>query len=82
MADAETCVCCGEIIPEGRQVCMAHILPLVTSVSEYEALKIIAGRGPRGRFYTIAKNGKYVGIDNATGEEFDTKGECLRWLKG
>ena len=23
MADAERCVCCGEIIPEGRQVCRA-----------------------------------------------------------
>lgn len=21
MADADRCVCCGEIIPEGRQVC-------------------------------------------------------------
>lgn len=21
MADADRCVCCGEIVPEGRQVC-------------------------------------------------------------
>lgn len=65
---------------------MAHILPLVQSVSEYDARKIIAGRGPRGRFYTLAKDGKYVGVDNATGdawtEEFETIGECIRWLKG
>ena len=22
MADADRCVCCGEIVPEGRQVCL------------------------------------------------------------
>lgn len=39
MADAERCVCCGEIIPEGRQVCVQCILPLVQNVSEYDARK-------------------------------------------
>lgn len=86
MADADRCVCCGSIIPEGRQVCIACALPAMKNVSEQEASRIINGRCPKGRFWTFGRNGKYVGIDNSTGdawtEEFDTLDKCVRWLKG
>ena len=59
---------------------------VIHNISEHEATKVIAGRGPRGRFWTFGRNGKYVGIDNSTGdawtEEFDTLDKCVRWLKG
>ncbi len=40
---------------------------------------------PLGKFYLI-EDGKYVGIDNSTGdawtEDFDTLCECIIWLSG
>lgn len=58
---------------------------VIRDISEHEAIKVIAGRGRRGLFWTWG-NGKYIGIDNSTGdawtEEFDTLDECKQWLKG
>lgn len=46
---------------------------------------IIEKREPRGAFYCI-EDGKYVGVDNRTGdawtEEFHSEIDCIRWLAG
>ena len=36
MADAERCVCCGEIIPEGQQVCQNCLLAVKQTNEELQ----------------------------------------------
>ena len=49
------------------------------------AWSIIETREPKGEF-CCTEDGKYVGIDNQTGdawtEEFDSEIDCIRWLTG
>ncbi len=53
-------------------------------ITECEAEKIIETGEPIGRFYFKGSRGKFVGIDNDSGEafveEFDTMTECIKWL--
>ena len=59
--------------------------PTPKRVTEDEAMAIIDSFAPLGCFYLQASNGTYTGIDNRTGnawvEEFQSKEECLEWLK-
>lgn len=54
-------------------------------ISKREAYRIIDERKPRGMFFLKEGEG-YTGIDNLTGdawtEEFATRAECIKWLKG
>lgn len=54
-------------------------------ITQAKALDIIETRKPCGLFFLKEGEG-YTGIDNQTGdawtEEFQTKNECLKWLKG
>ena len=56
----------------------------IKKVTPAEADKIIETREPIGLFYTIS-DGRYVGIDNRTGdawtEDFESLGTCKRWLQ-
>lgn len=49
------------------------------------ARQIIETKEPLGKFYTF-ENGIYTGISNETGdtwtEDFDSREECMKWLKG
>lgn len=57
----------------------------IQKVSNEFSDEIIEKRKPEGLFWT-EEDGKYVGIDNSTGdaftEDFDTKEMCLAWLRG
>lgn len=57
----------------------------IIKVTSEQASQIIETREPRGIFYLIS-NGKYVAIDNSSGnawtEEFITKKDCIRYLGG
>ncbi|MCI8526904.1 MAG: hypothetical protein HFF17_13530 [Oscillospiraceae bacterium] len=59
--------------------------PAPKEVGKEEAMKIIGSFAPLGCFYIREPDGTYTGIDNRTGdawvEEFQTKAECLEWLK-
>ena len=50
-----------------------------------QGVNIIVGRSPLGKFY-FQEGRSYTGIDNSQGNaeqrEFETKDECLKWLKG
>lgn len=59
----------------------------IKKITSEEASMIIDKRKPLGCFYTIDKaTGKFVGIDNSTGdaftEEFYEKDDCIKWLNG
>lgn len=61
----------------------------IEPVSVLEAIKIVRRKEPFGLFITSETAGeetKFIGIDNSTGrvyiEDFDTKDECERWLRG
>lgn len=59
----------------------------IRQITQEEAFKIIETREPIGIFYEVDRDGDvFVGIDNSTGEawveEFETKEECLDWLRG
>lgn len=59
----------------------------IQKVSPEFAMQIINNREPAGLFWYFC-NGKYIGVDNynseaeAYTEKFDTKEECLDWLRG
>lgn len=57
----------------------------IREVSKDEASSIIETREPLGLFY-LEEDGKFVGIDNSTGdafvEEFNSFEPCERWLNG
>lgn len=57
--------------------------PVITKISPKQAADIIDKRKPRGLFYML-ENGRYIGIDNSTGdawvEEFSNLRNCKRWL--
>lgn len=59
---------------------------LIQAISQYDALRMAAQPGicPPG-LYWANESGKYIGIDNSTGdawvEEFETLQECIRWLR-
>lgn len=57
----------------------------IQKVSNEFSAEIIEKRKPEGLFWT-EEDGKYVGIDNSTGdaftEDFDTKERCFAWLRG
>lgn len=56
----------------------------IQRVCQEYARQIIETREPRGYFYTF-ENGIYTGIDNGTGdawsEDFDSREECMKWLR-
>lgn len=56
----------------------------IMEITSKEAMQIIENRKPLGIFY-VKENGKYVGIDNRTGdawtEEFKSLSACEAWLK-
>ena len=58
----------------------------IKNISQHDALRIAARPGifPPGLYWAV-ENGKYIGIDNRTGdawvEEFETLQECIRWLR-
>lgn len=57
---------------------------MIKEITREEAHEIIDKYEPKGLFY-LKENGVHVGIDNTTGdswtEEFNTKEECIAWLK-
>lgn len=57
----------------------------IQPISIEKANEIIENRTPFGLFIT-EDNGKYIGIDNGSGdawvEEFDSKVDCENWLMG
>ncbi len=57
----------------------------IKHINREEASKIIETRKPLGLFYEVDGD-LHVGIDNSTSdawvEEFETKEECLDWLRG
>lgn len=70
-----------------KDVPEAHLNPI--KVSQEKAIKIILNPKAyeKNLFWHYDENsGKYVGIDNTTGEawteDFDTKQECFDWLNG
>lgn len=56
----------------------------IIKITPAEATQIIETREPRGMFYCI-EGGRYVGIDNRTGdawtEDFSSLAACKRWLR-
>ena len=58
----------------------------VKEIGRHQAKQIIKVRHPVGKYWLSEENGKFVGIDNSTGdawtEDFDTKQECIDWLEG
>lgn len=70
---------------------LAHNHPHTFRIDQESARRILeSGEGdgkyePIGRYY-LQEGGKWVGIDNSTGntwtEEFPTKRKCLKWLRG
>ena len=56
----------------------------IQRVCQEYARQIIETREPRGYFYTV-ENGLYPGIDNGIGdawsEDFDSREECMKWLR-
>lgn len=71
--------------------CNTCDMPVVDGVEDVieltpeQASEVIDTRKPPGLFW-LKEGDKYVGIDNRTEdawtEEFDTKEECLNWLRG
>ena len=57
----------------------------IQRVCQEYARQIIETREPRGYFYTF-ENGIYTGISNETGDawtrDFDSREECMKWLRG
>lgn len=57
---------------------------MIKEITPEEAIEIIDKREPIGLFY-FKEDGVYLGIDNNTGdswmEQFNTKEECIAWLK-
>lgn len=57
----------------------------IEEITAERAEEIIEKYEPEGLFF-FTENGKYIGIDNSTGdawtEEFETLEECEKWLKG
>lgn len=57
----------------------------IIHVGKNMLIHIIDRRAPKGRFWT-RDNGRFVGVDNSTGEawteEFDTKEACFDYLGG
>lgn len=57
---------------------------LIIHINYEQYVNIIESHKPRGLFYRI-KDGKYIGIDNRTGdawvEVFDSRNECFDWLQ-
>lgn len=61
----------------------------IEPVSVFEAVKIARRKEPFGLFITsetVENETIFIGIDNSTGrgyvEDFNTKDECERWLRG
>lgn len=59
----------------------------IQEAGRQQAKNIIMGRTPVGLFWFREFNGIYIGINNTQGgdaltKEFNTKEECLKWLKG
>lgn len=65
--------------------CPRRMVEEPKEISKAEAYRVIDTRKPLGLFYLKEGEG-YTGIDNLSGdawtEEFKTKEECLKWLKG
>lgn len=57
----------------------------IQRVCQEYARQIIETREPLGKFYTF-ENGIYTGISNETGdawtEDFNSREECMKWLRG
>jgi DNA uptake protein ComE-like DNA-binding protein len=58
----------------------------IQEVGRKQAKNIILKRSPYGKFWVFDDaTGKYIGIDNSTGEayneEFDTKEDAIKWLE-
>lgn len=60
-------------------------------IDQESARRILGSREEDGRYepigrYYLQEDGKWVGVDNSTGdawtEEFPTKRKCLKWLRG
>lgn len=64
----------------------------IQEVGRLQAKNIIMGRSPVGLFWYQDFDGRFMGIDNSKfrhdqakdplAEYFETKEECLKWLKG
>lgn len=56
----------------------------IERISQEESEEIILTYKPRGLFY-FEEDKVWIGIDNSTGdafvEEFESKEQCIRWLK-
>lgn len=78
-------VCVGTPCFLGKEVEEDEVKPLIIHISYEQYVAIIEHREPKGLFYRI-KDGKYIGVDNCTGdawvEAFDTRKECFDWLQG
>lgn len=65
--------------------CPRRLMMEPLEITKAEAYRVIDTRRPLGLFYLKEGEG-YTGIDNLSGdawtEEFKTKEECLKWLKG
>lgn len=65
--------------------CPRRMMEKPLEISKAEAYRVIDARKPLGLFFLKEGEG-YTGIDNRSGdvwiEEFATKAECLKWLKG
>lgn len=65
--------------------CPQKMKMLPVEISKIEAYQVIDKRKPLGLFFLKEGEG-YTGIDNLTGdawtEEFATRAECIKWLKG
>lgn len=58
----------------------------IKEVGRNQAKQIINTRQSIGKYWLFDFSGKYIGLDNSSGEawmeEFDTKQECIEWLEG
>ena len=77
-------LCVGTHCFLGKEVEKDEIKYLIIHINYEQYVAIIENREPRGLFYWI-KDGKYIGIDNRTGdawvEAFDTRKECFDWIQ-
>lgn len=65
--------------------CPRRMMEEPLEISKIDAYRVIDTRRPLGLFF-LKEGERYTGIDNRSGdawtEEFGTKTECLKWLKG
>lgn len=80
MADVDCCVCCGEPVPEGRQVCMTCEQPNTLTDEELLALNAVVYGCNTNRKLVYAKYMQGVHSENPQTIPFDKAIEIVQKL--